>query len=81
MLATLGPKQGCHAFSPQHSCLWISLEIRGGPELKDIFPVNGRGRWADGGGGTGKRACFLELLKNKCLEINMCLVESGIAFN
>lgn len=57
------------------------MEIRGGSELKGIFLANGGGDGSDGGGRTGKRASFLELLKNKCLEINMCLVESGIAFN
>lgn len=32
-------------------------------------------------GAESKSPCFLELLKNKYLEANMCLVWSGIVFN
>lgn len=35
-------------FPPQCSRSWISLEIRGGSELKGIFPGDGGGRWEDG---------------------------------
>lgn len=57
------------------------MEICGGLELKGIFPGHGGGRWEYGGDEQAKRACFLELLKNKYLETNMCLAESGITFN
>lgn len=40
-----------------------------------------RGEVGEWSGGTSKRACFLELLKNKHIEANMCLVWSGIVFN
>lgn len=50
------------------------MEIHGESELQGIFLEDGEGR-------TVKKACFLELLKNKYLEINMCLVESRILFN
>lgn len=67
-------KARCHAFPPtQFSCSWISMEICGRSELKGVFPGDGGGRLGEWRRGMSKRACFLELLKNKYLEVNVCL--------